>query len=80
MKYRKKPIVIEAEQYVHPGKTPDGVCFCDSRAHVHTLEGTLNVSPNDWIITGIKGEKYPCKNDVFQMSYEKVEDENMPKV
>ena len=56
-KYRKKPLVIEAEQ------TP-------TRQEVHTLEGVLVANPGDWIITGIKGERYPCKPDIFAATYE----------
>ncbi|KKN78090.1 hypothetical protein LCGC14_0353170 [marine sediment metagenome] len=82
MKYRKKPIVVEAEQYVHPDDNVDGVIprgsvgcanSCPDSPHIHTLEGPLHVSLMDWIITGIKGEKYPCKPDIFDATYEKVE-------
>lgn len=41
--------------------------------HVHTLEGVLKVSPGDWIVTGIKGEKYPVKPHIFSELYEQVE-------
>jgi hypothetical protein len=37
-----------------------------------TLEGPLHVSNRDWIITGVKGEKYPCKPDIFEATYEPV--------
>ena len=59
-KYRKKPIVIDAEQYHGPGE------------RIPTLEGNMHVSDGDWIITGVKGERYPCKDDIFQTTYEKV--------
>lgn len=73
--YRKKPVVIEAEQYHDGGKIPSGVCLgeCVSRetdAHIHTLEGPLTVSEGDWVITGVKGEKYPCKPDIFAATYD----------
>lgn len=83
-KYRKKPIVIEAEQYQHPAKNIGGVVpgfvsgcnkECPDTAHVHTLEGPLHISVGDWIITGVKGEKYPCKSDVFKQTYDEVNDE-----
>lgn len=74
-KFRKKPIVIEAEQWF-PGK------FIESVGHdvgqlsdygtIETLEGNMTVSPGDWIITGISGEKYPCKPDIFEKTYEEV--------
>ncbi len=40
---------------------------------IDTLEGPLHVSEGDWIITGVKNERYPCKNDIFQQTYERVE-------
>lgn len=39
---------------------------------IDTLEGHI-VCPGDWIITGVKGERYPCKPDIFKMTYEPVE-------
>ena len=74
--YRKKPIVIEAEQWF-PGKKIDGVWGEEefngkTIAHIVTLEGEHIVSPGDYIITGIKGEKYPCKPDIFKATYEEV--------
>ncbi len=39
---------------------------------IYTLEGGHNVCPGDWIITGVKGEYYPCKPDVFAITYDKV--------
>jgi hypothetical protein len=78
-KYRKRPVVIEATQW-HPGMAVDGVCFkhefdgapteCPKVPHIHTLEGPMMVSAGDWIITGVKGEKYPCKPDIFAATYE----------
>ena len=40
---------------------------------IDTLEGTHSAQPGDWIIQGVKGELYPCKPDIFEMTYEKVE-------
>ena len=79
-KYRKRPVVIEAVQYTHGMKSPPrGVCFCNDvplggHPHCHTLEGHHQVTPGDWIITGIKGEVYPCKPDIFAATYELVEE------
>ena len=42
---------------------------------LNTLEGKMNVSINDYIIKGIQGEFYPCKPDIFELTYEKVGDE-----
>ena len=124
MKFRKKPVVIEATQWFKNGDHPldyasdqsgfqngrlvsipaahrkynnwegevvryyrrpddDGERACEkcgNRMHVHgwidTLEGGHIVCPGDWIITGVKGEHYPCKPDIFEMTYEPVGDEH----
>ena len=87
MKFRIKPIVIEAEQWFE-GKEIDGVKLGITinsltgnyvKAHmIETLEGTMIVSPGDWIITGVNGEIYPCKPDIFKKTYEAVsEDGNL---
>ncbi len=88
MKYCKKPIVIDAEQWfankgtaVHTYNQRLGVCTLTHNGmeagtvyvtgpHIHTLEGPLHVTDGDWIITGIDGEKYPCKPDIFKVTYE----------
>lgn len=59
MRFRKKPIVIEAYQ-------------TKEERIIQTLEGPLRAAPGDWIITGIRGEQYPCKPDVFEKTYEPV--------
>ncbi len=41
-------------------------------ANIVTLECSMTVSPCDWIITGVKGEKYPCKPDIFEATYESI--------
>ena len=122
MKYRKKPIIIEATQwmkngdhpldyvedrdgfengelhiftgaeckangfegdvvryYRHPNVPGDSLCEqCGQPHHIHgwidTLEQGHRVCPGDYIITGIKGEHYPCKPDIFEATYEKVEE------
>lgn len=56
-RYRTKPCEIEAHQ-------------TDKEMIIHTLEGDMKASPGDYIITGLKGEHYPCKPDVFEMKYE----------
>ena len=89
MKFRKKPIVIEASQWLKMGDHPAVEQFPWGRAitkaegypdyHplnrgiIQTLEGDHEVCPGDWIITGVKGEHYPCKPDIFKMTYEAVE-------
>ena len=59
MKYRKKPVVIEAYQ-------------TDKEMVIHTLEGYYLARVGDYIITGVNGEQYPCKPDIFEKTYEKV--------
>ena len=60
-KFRKRPVVIEAYQTAEP-------------MDIQTLEGVMHADPGDWIITGVKGERYPCKPDVFALSYEPASD------
>lgn len=71
MKFRKKPVVIEATQWFkmgdHPAVKPANR---GEDAIIHTLEGPLFVTPGDWIITGVNGEHYPCKPDIFEKTYE----------
>jgi hypothetical protein len=43
---------------------------------IDTLEGTMNVSPGSYVITGVRGEKYPCREDIFKQTYEPLEDKN----
>lgn len=57
MKYRKKPVTIEAYQ-------------TDVELDIPTLEGTMHASVGDYIITGVHGEQYPCKPDIFLETYE----------
>jgi hypothetical protein len=57
--YRKKPVVIEAIRITRS-------------MTVETLEGTMTGKPGDWLITGVKGEQYFCKDDIFKQTYEPV--------
>lgn len=74
MKFRKKPVVVEASQWFkdgdHPavGRHPESV-----QGFIRTLEGIMLVTPGDWIITGVHGEHYPCKPDIFAATYELAE-------
>jgi hypothetical protein len=122
MKFRKKPVVIEATQWFKNGDHPQDYArpqqgfqngrlvsipgehrkahgwegdvvryyrdpqisgelkcsICGNKYHDHgwidTLEGGHIVCPGDWIITGVKGEHYPCKPDIFEMTYERIEE------
>lgn len=69
-KFRKKPVVIDAEVY-RPG-LEDG--FFAGRPYIDTLEGRHFISPGDYIVTGIRGERYPVKPDIFEATYEPVEE------
>ncbi len=74
-KFRKNPVCVDAVQFTKEmaeGKVdlPDGVINGLYSHFIGTLEGNLNVSINDWIITGVKGERYPCKPDIFKQTYE----------
>lgn len=82
MKYRKKPVVIEAIQWdgcnldeikKFTGNSAD-VKYDKNIAdlYIHTLEGDLHASKWDYIIKGVRGEFYPCKPDVFSQTYEEM--------
>ena len=81
MKYRKKPVVIEAIKWT--GENLDELRafvpeeFRNNKIHqplgLITLEGVLTISEGDYVIRGVKGEFYPCKPDIFEMTHEKVE-------
>ncbi len=62
-KYRKKPIVIHAEKITEP-------------LYIHTLEGIMEGKVGDYLITGVKGEKYPCRADIFEETYEFIKDDD----
>lgn len=79
-KFRKKPIVIEAVQWDGTNKMmiddfigDCGICKGDLFS-ILTLEGTMTANCGDWIIKGVNGEFYPCKNDIFEKTYEEVEE------
>lgn len=110
MKFRKKPVVVEATRWFKNGDHPEDGCgtttavthgsyqgegkvvryfrdpetfdddeceYCQQIMKVHgwidTLEGGHIVCPGDWVITGIVGERYPCKDSIFKKTYEPVE-------
>jgi hypothetical protein len=82
VKYRKKPIVIEAWRNTEGEIPPDwlqgrGCGLSGTTLQIVTLEGVMNANPGDWIIRGVKGEVYPCKPDIFAATYEK-EDGSAP--
>lgn len=61
-KFRKKPVVINATQVVEP-------------VDIETLEGNLHAEKGSWLITGVKGEPYPCSAEVFALTYEPADTE-----
>ena len=79
MKFRKKPVVIEAEQWVRLNLNNPASLFQDSRVAiksdgsefmVSTLEGTMTGKEGDWLIKGVQGELSPCRADIFAATYE----------
>lgn len=85
MKYRKKPVVIEAVQFYdnHDSLTKLSSLGLDpvNVSHaipsmpvlkIETLEGTMTATEGDYIIKGVQGEFYPCKPDIFEQTYEEV--------
>ena len=73
MKYHKKPVVIEATQWFKLGDHPAVLYNHNSVPTIRTLKGEMFVHPGDYIITEVTGEHYPCKPDIFAMTYELVE-------
>jgi len=80
MKYRKKPIEIEAFRFGHEEWPQwfydEGYAIMsdlDYKITIRTLEGNMIAKKGDWIIRGIVGEIYPCKHDIFIATYEAVE-------
>jgi hypothetical protein len=77
-KYRKKPVVIEAIQFLPDTKFPlgwgltDYTVNADRSITINTIEGKMRADFGDWIIKGIMGEFYPCKHAIFEKSYEEV--------
>lgn len=87
MKFRKKPIVVDAIQF--DGKNHKEIyAWVDSfegeseilmfddyyeKITIDTLEGSMETHPGDWIIRGVAGEYYPCKPEIFEATYERVQ-------
>ena len=85
-KYRKKPVVIEAIQYIGLENIDEVQKFVGDNLtiytnkdnfpialYIQTLEGDMCASYGDYIIKGVNGEFYPCKPDIFEKTYEKVD-------
>jgi hypothetical protein len=97
LRYRKRPVVIEAEHlsslngdqvtewiranggharhvYSDPIRREMFDGDCPNWIEIETLEGTMTANVGDWIIRGVKGEFYPCRNDIFEATYERAEE------
>lgn len=80
MKYRKKPVVIDAVRFIGGNWSeiedfvPIGRYNDDGTFQIVTLEGEHKCFVGDYVIKGVKGEFYPCKPDIFEMTYEKEKD------
>lgn len=94
MKYRKKPVIIDAMLWHGRNKREKewpiwfviavdaGIIYCDSKTEslfIKTSEGIMEGKIGDYIIKGIKDELYPCKPDIFELTYEPLrnQDETM---
>lgn len=89
MKFRKKPVVIEARR-LNEANLEEVATWCrgsikgvnlprhERVIDIQTLEGEMRAQMGDWIIRGVKGEFYPCKSDIFDVSYEPAADEPDP--
>ena len=88
MKYRKKPVEIDAIQWLGEKSFDELYKFTNADnnygivgmkdgkgdvAQIRTLEGVMDAQPGDFIIKGVKGEFYPCKPDIFKLTYDEVQ-------
>lgn len=82
MKYRKRPVVVEAVLYDGTDAAKErlvGMCNhyialpANGTVYVTTPNGAVLVEVGDWVIKGKPGDFYPCKPDVFEQVYEKVD-------
>lgn len=82
MRFKKRPVVIDAFRWLEDEAPDWWERFQNIEMEVNTgvaliptLEGTMRASPGDWVIRGIAGEVYPCKPEIFEATYERVENE-----
>ena len=88
MKYKTKPVIKEALQFIDSTTRITEISdWCGEKISIdykqkppvlkiETLEGTMIANVNDYIIKGLRGEFYPCKPDIFKKTYEKVKNDN----
>jgi len=84
MKFKKKPVEVDAIQFEEDQveevvefiksfqNNTDGFYISDNSVIVNTLEGSMNLTPGNWLIRGIEGEFYPCQDSVFVSSYDPI--------
>jgi len=89
-RYRKKPVEIEARQLIggeggEPARTLAAWCggwiggsFTEPHIVIPTLEGEMRATVGDWIIRGVQGEFYPCRDDIFRATYEAAAEAQQP--
>ena len=90
MKFRKKPVIIEAVQWDGSDKAFSDIQALNlmrldlktggennEKLWIWTLEGEHEAKLGDWIIQGVKGELYPCKPDIFEMTYDSVDPQQL---
>lgn len=87
MKYIKKPVIIDAWKLEFSTNCQNAICEIannpssvypgpDGGIYINTLEGRMYAATGDYIIRGIKGEFYPCKPDIFEMTYDELDKSN----
>lgn len=87
MKFRKKPVEVEARQLIDDPRNHEeiaewirshgvkaGVPMISPCLHIETLEGDMRADVGDYIIQGVQGGFYPCKPDIFEATYEAVDE------
>jgi len=87
-KFRKRPVVIEAEQvtddlgnhalivdWIRRNGGLASMPALDPHIDISTLEGVMRADIGDWVIRGVQGEFYPCKPDIFEATYEPAEEQ-----
>ena len=88
MKFRKRPVIIDAwylskqmhiiafQNFCKINNLPDFKCVYENNENkmfIPTLEGEMVAKCGDWIIKGVNGEYYPCKSEIFEKTYDRVD-------
>ena len=73
-RYLKKSVTVEAVQWFRHGDHPAVLeeTAREDLGYIDTPQGRVTVQPGDWIITGIAGENYPCKPEIFEQLYQPI--------